>query len=273
MCLAIYKPAGKRIPVEYLRNALADNPHGLGVAAARDGQLIVYRGFSFERLRRKLAKLTDCPCIVHFRLATHGKINFVNCHPFAFGRGEFAIVHNGILAHRTTRRLSDTGCFVEDVMRPLAKTGKVFDDDVLALVAKYCGPTNKLVILRRDGDARIVNEKAGHWNDGVWYSNRCYEGRKWARFGFDTSATCGRSSAAHDDWRDWQRFDDWGYDRTARAERAEDWERWERAIEIERWEREYWGEDGAAQFKRIAEDEESAADIERARYDWDALEV
>ena len=39
-------------------------------------------------------QLRDAPCLIHFRLATHGAVEPRNCHPFHTDRGYIA--HNGI---------------------------------------------------------------------------------------------------------------------------------------------------------------------------------
>lgn len=44
-----------------------------------------------------------------------------------------------------------------------------------ALVEKAIGGGNKFVMLKRNGEWCIFNEKAGHWVDENWFSNYSYQ--------------------------------------------------------------------------------------------------
>ena len=45
MCLIACKPAGVFIPKKYLRNGFRENGHGSGYMVAKDGELIIKKGF------------------------------------------------------------------------------------------------------------------------------------------------------------------------------------------------------------------------------------
>lgn len=106
--------------------------------------------------------------MVHFRLATHGRIDARNCHPWAVGPG-LCVAHNGILPYRSTDRTSDTGMYVRDVLRPNARL--IFDPYFRADVEDEIGRGNKFVFLNSAGEWVIYNESAGVWRDGCWLSN------------------------------------------------------------------------------------------------------
>ncbi len=90
MCIICYKPAGAPLPgFETLERCARRNPHGAGFALARDGRVIVRKGFG--RVVDLLEALVDAagspeavetlPVILHFRLATHGSVCPANCQP------------------------------------------------------------------------------------------------------------------------------------------------------------------------------------------------
>lgn len=93
MCVIIYKPAGINLPSAMtLEAAYRANPHGCGFASPS----LSYKGLDFTNFKRRLAAVPDSePCIIHLRLATHGSIKRLNCHPFK--RGGIVFAHNGIL--------------------------------------------------------------------------------------------------------------------------------------------------------------------------------
>lgn len=179
MCLAIYKPAGKSIPEDHLRNGFDSNPHGAGFAFAKDGVVSIRKGyFTFKAF---LAAYNECitedlPALVHFRYATHGKRNEFNCHPWPVCGGEYACIHNGIINIQSSKKKSDTGHFVDLVLSPMLEC--VADPATPALkflVEETIGSGNKIVLMDGAGKVTIYNEKVGHWEKGVWYSNHGYE--------------------------------------------------------------------------------------------------
>ena len=70
------------------------NPHGCGIVTPSDH----YKGMSIDMLLRHLKKRDISePCLMHFRLATHGSIKRANCHPFLDEESGTWFMHNGIL--------------------------------------------------------------------------------------------------------------------------------------------------------------------------------
>ncbi|MBD5242068.1 MAG: hypothetical protein HDS59_08330 [Barnesiella sp.] len=93
MCVIIYKPAGVKMPsIEILNAAYRANPHGCGFSSSSK----TFKSLDYSKLLRQLSQVADSePCIIHFRLATHGSVKQSNCHPFK--RGGITFAHNGVL--------------------------------------------------------------------------------------------------------------------------------------------------------------------------------
>lgn len=93
MCVIIVKPKGIELPSkEELQSAWLCNPHGAGFATHTKH----HKSLSFEAFYKQLRKVdVSEPCIIHFRLATHGSVKRANCHPF--NEGDVWFAHNGIL--------------------------------------------------------------------------------------------------------------------------------------------------------------------------------
>lgn len=206
MCVAIVKPKGVAIRTAHFASCFKANPHGAGFAIARGGGKVeVSKGFFNVEDFFKAWDATDTrdfDALIHFRVATHGKISKDNCHPFHFkGKdgNEFAAIHNGVLSEfgRRSRSAikddkSDSRLFTEKVLTPIA----LHDPDALfenrpvkTFMEVGIGKWNKVCILDSTGRFNILNEGQGDWiqEDGgkVWYSNdswKLYSGDQEGRF-------------------------------------------------------------------------------------------
>lgn len=173
MCLLIFKPAGVAMPQASLEHGYAENPHGMGVAWAQDGQLRCWRSLDkFRTLCEKVAGLTDYPALIHFRWATHGAKTRENCHPFLASDKSFVMAHNGVLPIHSTPEVSDTRHFLTHVLENLKpgwhKNWITCDWLEEALYG------NKVGVLFPNGEWVLLNEKDGDWAGEVWYSNQDY---------------------------------------------------------------------------------------------------
>lgn len=169
MCLIISKPAGVTIPEHVIRSAMGYNDDGFGIM--KNG----YAGRYVEPGYKKIASLlnADGPCVVHFRMATHGPVTKKNCHPMRLSDGSW-LMHNGIMPGRfhPTKRdgmLSDTRVFVRDWLEPrLQKLGDLPDKRE---VEHAIGHNNRLAIMRPDGTVELYNENTWDEYNGALYSN------------------------------------------------------------------------------------------------------
>ena len=177
MCLAIYKPAGVEVPHKNMRNGFENHSDGAGIAWAANGVLHLKKGmFKVDEVIEQYEKVKQYPCLIHFRKATHGKIDAVNCHPFLFDDNKLALVHNGILSIKCSiEGLSDTAHFVKQVLEPLIKNYRIpINDGALNYLITTSIGTDRLAIMDRNGITYIFNENGGTWEENVWYSNTTF---------------------------------------------------------------------------------------------------
>ena len=181
MCIAINKPENKLIPHVYLEESWKNNDDGAGFMYAEDGKLHIKKGFMhFHEFMRAYEPHEEKPCVVHFRIATHGATDQTNTHPFQVA-DDLGFVHNGIISKvdcRDDKQKSDTFHFNEKILKPLYKKDKGFirNPVIGELIQSYIG-MSKLVFLTKKGDSIIVNAAAGKEEDGIWYSNTSYKPR------------------------------------------------------------------------------------------------
>ena len=184
MCIAIYKPHTRNLTRDTLQRCFNRNPDGCGftyLQKSKDGRvyLKIKKTMSFDVFYRQYTRATknhpDSPFVIHFRVGTHGVKTKYNCHPFRVDASH-TFIHNGIMhAMPACKRAnkSDTQVFNQLFLRQLPD-GWFGSDIIGALLAGFIGANNKLIILNINGSVRIINEKAGTWEDGIWYSNKSY---------------------------------------------------------------------------------------------------
>lgn len=199
MCIAILNPGkAKDLSRRQIRNSYHNNPDGFGMAWAYNGALYTYRsvfsgyrdGLRIYRAIRKKRNSdgSKVSVLVHMRLATHGKIDEANCHPFLIRDGQTAVVHNGIISGTRNfsddkdeqDKKSDTWMFCEYVLDKLPERWYKHQG-LVELVSDYLSG-NKIILLESDGRWVIINAKQGDWEkDGNWYSNGSH---KWRSRGY-----------------------------------------------------------------------------------------
>ncbi len=178
MCIAIMKKEGSVITADTLWNCWQSNPDGAGFMYAEDGKLHMEKGFmKFKDFLAAYDKVGDKVAVLHFRIKTHGGINPENTHPFMVDN-DLGFVHNGIIHNvdHVDKDMSDTYNFNEQILKPM----NAEDDEFLMkdwkwnLLKAFIG-SSKLIFLDSAGGYAIMNEKAGEWSNGVWYSNTSYK--------------------------------------------------------------------------------------------------
>ena len=178
MCIAIYKPLGKKLPKQTYFNCFTNNDDGAGFAYIKDGKLFVAKGFfTFEEFWENYEPLEEKASLIHFRVGTSGGNNGENCHPWRVTK-DLVFIHNGVISSidRENQAWSDTGNYCENVLKPLTECFPEWwkQPEFKWMMENAIGSGNKVVLLGVDGSKLILNEKAGEWKDDVWFSNTSY---------------------------------------------------------------------------------------------------
>lgn len=187
MCIAIYRPKGKKLTKATLETCFRNNSDGAGFMwldkheGEERGRIKIRKGYfvfaEFWKAWQRQLKRLDTDYILHFRIMTHGWRNKENCHPHRI-HDRLAMVHNGILPIDVPQhsRVSDSIVFA----RELAQMRRHWERD--AKLIRYIGKQiqgNKIILLDRRGKVTIINEAAGIWENGIWFSNSSFKAPKY----------------------------------------------------------------------------------------------
>lgn len=176
MCIAILN-TGKLLSLKTFKNCWNANPDGAGLTYFDGEQIQIVKEMKSVKLfyneyadiRKKHPSIDIA---IHFRIATHGKINATNCHPFKINK-KSAFIHNGMInAIEKSAEYSDTYLFNEIILKKLP-ANFVNNSATIDLISNFIG-YSKLVIISGN-DSLIINEHLGHWDAGDWYSNSSYK--------------------------------------------------------------------------------------------------
>lgn len=177
MCLLIASPK-KVTNIEWLSNGFDNNSHGAGFVYAHQNKLHVKKGFfTFDKFLKAYKEMPDAPCLIHFRLATGGKLNAENCHPFNV-TDKLAFAHNGVFFNiASCDKYSDTYHFNELLIKPIfAKNpAAIFTTAAKVLIEEFIGRGNKLAFINHKGQITLMHEHAGEIEDDTWFSNGSYK--------------------------------------------------------------------------------------------------
>ena len=192
MCIIVAKPMNIEMPdEETLLECFLSNPDGAGFMWADGKQVRIRKGFMewedfMEALDEELPEpmRKDVALVMHFRIATHGKVQPMCCHPFPISSDEselqatridarFGIAHNGVIhGRRTNDKRSDTMDFIAEVVAPLMKMNPNFMKNSHAMDLLEGACKSKLAIMDNSGDLVTVGDFIE--DDGVLYSNTTY---------------------------------------------------------------------------------------------------
>lgn len=179
MCIAILKTKNGIITDEALRNSFEANPDGAGIAYTVKGEVIIEKGIfkvnKFISKVRKAEKVCDGNMLIHCRIGTSGGINKLNCHPFLV-HDDLAMIHNGVLDIQVpmNSKINDTQIYINEYLKGFTTDDLIRNKNLQKLI-EYSIGRNKFVFLSSKNEYAIINESAGHWVDGVWYSNTSYQ--------------------------------------------------------------------------------------------------
>jgi len=176
MCVAIVKPPDVDFPKELFEAAWKKNPHGGGFMYARDGRVVVEKGFMtldemMKAYENHKLHFGSSPVVLHFRIKSHGLIEPAQTHPFVIN-DRLAFVHNGTISIEIPKssKNSDTMEFNDRVLKKLPPNF-IRDPVTMELIRGYVDPS-RLVFLDGEGNVTIVNEESGYRDpQGRWHSN------------------------------------------------------------------------------------------------------
>ncbi len=178
MCIAILNTKNT-LTKETLQQCWKSNPDGAGMIYTANGQLQVFKEMTnFDKFYKEYSKQRKANkqsnFVLHFRIATSGKIDKTNCHPFNVSKN-LSFVHNGMISiKQLNNNVSDTYTFNELILKKLPATF-LTNHAILDLIENYIG-YSKLIFLDSDNTASILNEHLGHWDKlDNWYSNNSYQ--------------------------------------------------------------------------------------------------
>lgn len=179
MCIIIYKKEKALLPsYEILKKCFIKNSDGAGFCYVDNNDKIkIEKGFfDFDIFYNRLLDVqNDKHLLIHMRIATGGLLDKRNCHPFKINNN-LCFAHNGVLDSeiaKSNQVFSDTFTFNEIL--------KSFNFKLKELNSRYFKhlllqqiQSNKIVFFENK-KAIILNEELGFWEDGVWFSNKCYK--------------------------------------------------------------------------------------------------
>lgn len=185
MCIAILARCGKSLTEEQIDNCWKINSDGAGFAYTSRGKIVLVKELkSLEKFKRlyfkHLPQAALSPMLIHFRIRTHGEISIANTQPIQVSKN-CVFIHNGVISGVPShKKHSDTVMFSKLVLSQF-REGFQEVEAIRDMIRSGTG-ASKLVFLQTNGNAYIVNEKAGDWDDDIWYSN-------WSHKSYSTKKT------------------------------------------------------------------------------------
>lgn len=182
MCIIALATKGKYLTPEWIKYLDFINGHGIGMAYVnpKTGKVVIDKGYQtagvFARNYQEHLDngITDNPHMVHFRIATTGGRDVINCHPFEIKGG--AMAHNGTFFGRGEHMggKSDSRIVAERMYNnfalPLMKRNFKEYEEALGY--------SRVAFLYDGGDYFITKADTygAGWKDGIWFSNGGYKG-------------------------------------------------------------------------------------------------
>lgn len=223
MCIAIHSPADSRhLTVDEFNFSLENNPHGMGLLYAEDGEFKIIKTLTRADLiwkEYRKAHKRGIDCLVHFRIKTYGEKKVENCHPFMHGT-ELAYIHNGTLPLDVPKDEVDSKVFSERVLQHLPENWWDIPE-ILKMVERFTSGS-KICFMNRQNQTFILNQNLGHIKDGLWFSNYGYRKRERERqIGFHDNWSYEFGKTHQSDWKASQDRNGW---KSRTDEKGEKWE-------------------------------------------------
>lgn len=178
MCIIVLN-SREHLSKELLHECWQSNSNGAGLMYAIDGKLNIFKELKnfktyyeyYSTLRKEFKKTKIA---LHFRIATSGKIDTNNIHPFMVNE-KLAFMHNGIIdiPLQKKSKISDTIAFNQKILKQLPQNF-LNNHAMTELMSRFI-ERSKLLFMNNQGKYWIINEHLGHWDKkGNWFSNFSY---------------------------------------------------------------------------------------------------
>lgn len=189
MCIIAIKEKGIEMPSEeILETMFRHNPDGAGFMYAKDGHVYIRKGFmtyrAFKRAIDKLGNIRNIPLVMHFRIATSGRIDAGTCHPFPISNKrkalrktdlitDIGVVHNGIIPITAPGNMSDTMQYIAGRLYYYQKLQQNFyvQNSYMERIEKEI--QSKMVFLTSSGNIYKIGDFIT--DNGMIYSNTSYK--------------------------------------------------------------------------------------------------
>lgn len=193
MCLLTFMHEGVTPNIDDLTIGAENNPDGFGFAIHDRTSIVSFSSLNYELVLEKFLqarRTMSGPALFHSRITTHGGTSVENCHPFTLGGDPLTVMaHNGMLPIDAANGRSDTRILAEDLM-PQWGGARILNLKSKRKKLSKFADGSKLVFLSANPDVQndwyIINERDGHWSNGVWWSNSSY---KWKRSAYSYSGS------------------------------------------------------------------------------------
>lgn len=175
MCILIAKKSNvRKMTTQEIKNSASNNPDGFGMSYVYKGKMYIHKTFILEDIIKINDELpSDTPIIYHFRIATHGKVNENNCHPFIDKEQGVSFAHNGVLSIENDKQKdwTDSETAFRYIFLPLLKVMDINSNEFECAVNTIIG-SSKFAFLQENGEittfGNFINE------DGLLFSNSTY---------------------------------------------------------------------------------------------------
>lgn len=190
MCIIICKPIDKKLPQkQILKNCFINNDDGAGFSFVKDNRIYISKGYSkFKPFFRDVIKNVkdNTPAILHFRIASVGKVSDANCHPFIISEDKEEInktvnctkkpvfAHNGTLPIKESNGKSDTRQYAHIIGDPLIRNNIFRNGSLRKILAGSIG-LGRMAFMNRKGEIRLFGDFEEE--DGLFFSNHSYKYR------------------------------------------------------------------------------------------------
>jgi glutamine phosphoribosylpyrophosphate amidotransferase len=204
MCvIAISKP-GKRLPTRSeLESMWRQNPHGAGFMVARDGHVVIQKGFmtfqSFDKALSAENFSRSDSVIYHFRISTQAGVSAAMTQPFPVTRSlaklkstsavcNVGIAHNGIIPLTTDSsetEYSDTALFISKYIskylyRFIRSGNDILSPETAEIICALAGAGSRFALMNGRGEVATIGRF--ETDNGLLFSNLLFKDSYYSSF-------------------------------------------------------------------------------------------